>query len=157
MTQIRDSFIAEACLRFGDPYDEHYTGADPCRDENGAVYDSPVCLERGLNTNGEGFDCMGLVIASLARTLEMPTHNWPVDYRHLEQFDPLAENRAGEPGDIVVFYHRLGRPNHMGVLLEPKTIIHATRDSRTVRITKYKTERAKFIAPEAIVDRISST
>lgn len=61
------------------------------------------CFDVGLGQQGL-FDCSGLVIASLCEVGGIPAEDWNPGYRHAQQMAELAENRAPQHGDVVVFY-----------------------------------------------------
>lgn len=61
------------------------------------------CFDVGLGQQGL-FDCSGLVIASLCEVEGIPVEDWNPGYRHAQQMAELAENRAPQHGDVVVFY-----------------------------------------------------
>lgn len=125
MSNLSSELVVAARSIVGAGFEQHYLQTDPCRMGAGAILDSPRCMERGLGQNNR-YDCMGLVIASMK--LVLGRTDWPVEYRHLEQFSRLAEVRPAEPGDTLVLEDSSGFPAHMGIMTDPsaRVYVHAT-------------------------------
>lgn len=115
--------VEAARSHVGEPFRHHFE-PDIC--EGGAVtLDS--CMERGMDS--AGFDCSGLVIASVCDVLDIQPEEWPRDYRHIRQFEALADDQPTLPGDVLLIDSRTesGRQHrtHVGIVSGPETIIHA--------------------------------
>lgn len=125
MSEPSKELLNAARSLVGSNFVRHYVGGDPCMIKNGGDLTNPVCFERGLGQNN-AYDCMGMVIGSTC--LVLGCHLWPTSFRHVEQFDSLAEARPAEPGDALVIYDRYDWPRHMGIIRDPKTglYVHAT-------------------------------
>jgi hypothetical protein len=91
-------------------------------------------MEKGLSDNG--YDCSGLVIASLSDVLGILPEHWPRDLRHVKQLETIAEATTPEAGDMLVYLpetipNRTPR-NHIGIFVTATSVIHASGMSRLV-------------------------
>lgn len=150
MSQLSEEFIQAARDQISRPFRQHYTRFAPCF--TGVNLTSPDCLELGLDRCGEGFDCMGLAIASMCDVLGIPRGSWPVEFRHIEQLIPLAQRRPGQPGDAIILV-RNGEQDHMGILTTANTIVHATNiGHRVLQEAVYPRGNESYISPEALAN-----
>jgi hypothetical protein len=91
---------------------------------------SGYCMERGLD-NDPGYDCSGLVIASVCDVLGVATSAWPPNLRHAKQLLALSQT-AEDPriGDALL-YVSYKQPDaklvtHIGVFAEAGVVVHAS-------------------------------
>jgi cell wall-associated NlpC family hydrolase len=83
-------------------------------------------MEVGMDDGG--YDCSGLVIASICEALGLNASNWNRDYRHLRQIERLAKDGiVPNIGDILVFYpeNETETWTHMGIMATASSTIHA--------------------------------
>jgi cell wall-associated NlpC family hydrolase len=87
-------------------------------------------MERGLND--AGYDCSGLIVASMCDVMGISTSEWPVNLRHSLQLEPYVEERTAEPGDILLFYNDKPSRIHLGIFVADKCVVHASGVSEKV-------------------------
>lgn len=83
------------------------------------------CMRLGMDK--DGYDCSGLVIASLAAVIGVRARDWPQSLRHVRQMYEKAETAEVQlrPGDLPVFarYYNFGSdkprqvPGHIGIVI----------------------------------------
>lgn len=137
MTEIATGDMAEAVIeagrtRIGEPFRNHFFPIDDCAGGSVTLND---CLTRGMDEHG--YDCSGLVIASICEAAGICTADWPRQFRHLRQMDKiLSSYRDPEPGDIRVYHwpptetHK--RIRHMGIFVDDDHTIHASNNKSQV-------------------------
>lgn len=119
MSELGLQIIDNARSRIGAPFQSHFEPKDLCN----FGYDTvDSCMERGMDERG--YDCSGLVIASLCDVLEIATNSWPRELRHPQQLMSLATDEGHEPGDMRVFISQKGRP-HVAITVTEHRAIHA--------------------------------
>ena len=125
MSNYSSEIIEAARLRVGSVFRHHFKPQDLC--ENGTITIN-TCMERGMDS--VGYDCSGLVIASLCEVLNLNPQQWPKEYRHLNHLKELEESTDPNEGDILLFYPELTkyspRGTHMGIFVAEHCVIHAS-------------------------------
>lgn len=81
--------------------------------------------------DSRGYDCSGLVIASMCRVLDIQPHTWPHNLRHAVQLQAYATDKHAEPGDIQFYYYEDGGV-HLGIATTPVICVHASGKTRQV-------------------------
>ena len=113
------------------PFSHHFSPHNLC--QSGAITISS-CMEQGLDA--EGFDCSGLVIASVCEVVGIQTKDWNPNYRHLEQFKSLESRQPPELGDILLFYPDMASKTrvlpHVGIRTVGENVIHSSGKSGIV-------------------------
>lgn len=113
---LREKVIDSASNRIGQPFVHHFK-PDLCAH---GTRTPRICYEHGLGQ--DGYDCSGLVIASLCDVLDMATEQWPEDIRHVTQLHTrLAEEAEPEAGDILIY------ASHIGILTSHVSLIHPSK------------------------------
>ncbi|MGZ6005779.1 MAG: NlpC/P60 family protein [Candidatus Saccharimonadales bacterium] len=124
MNQSPELIIEAARAKIGLPFRHHYRPSDVCV---GGLVTLNNCLTRGLDD--EGFDCSGLIIASVCAATAMQVADWPRKFRHLKQMEDLATAEDSQPGDAILFreYPVDNKParTHMGIFVAKHRAIHA--------------------------------
>lgn len=119
--QVKAALVDVGRSRLDKPFRHHYKPENRCEWGSQTV---PSCWEYGLDDSG--YDCSGLVIASLWEVLGISgLDRWPENLRHVPQF--LSASSPGEPvpGDIVVTVAPQDRL-HMGIYTSEGNFIHAS-------------------------------
>lgn len=118
--------------RTGEPFLHHFEPDDTCN--NGSITTSD-CMERGLGLDDRGYDCSGLVVASLCETLGIAITNYNPDLRHVRQMIALVE-QSSEPtqtGDIAFKFSEEGAHAFVVAHTDPQTggatVVHASDHS----------------------------
>lgn len=127
MNTTGNQLVAEMQSHIGAPFRHHFKPENLC---NGGRITVNACMERGMDSVG-GFDCSGLVIASMSRILQIDPTAWPRALRHTQQFAAHATEKPFEPGDVT-FYISGNGLIHMGVAATPQESIHASGISKMV-------------------------
>lgn len=123
MSAIGPKIVDAGRQYIGARFRDHFDPTDPC---NRGTVTSDICMERGLGEDG-GFDCSGLVIASICTALNMQPRQWPQEYRHARQLSILQEDSyESKKGDVALFYLDGLRSIHLGILAANLTVIHAS-------------------------------
>ncbi len=86
-------------------------------------------MSKGMNV--DGYDCSGLVIASICDVLGIDPQQWPKAFRHVRQFSELAMFADPEPGDLRLFFKKPGLEGkservHMGIFVDDYNTIHSS-------------------------------
>jgi cell wall-associated NlpC family hydrolase len=127
MSKVSEEIVDAAQTRLGLPFKHHFKPENLC--EFGQITINS-CMDKGMDD--DGYDCSGLVIASICDVIGIEASNWPADYRHLHQLKSLEEeNLEPNSGDVLLFYQKPPR-THMGIFITRKTVIHASGISRLV-------------------------
>jgi len=126
MSNIGDRLITEARSHIGQPFRHHFKPENLCLD---GTITTDSCMERGMDPTG--YDCSGLVIASMCRVLDMPVHQWPRALRHAGQLQQYANEKDFEPGDVQFYYYEDGGV-HLGISTMPDICVHASGKTRLV-------------------------
>ncbi len=134
MSNLNQELLIVAEENIGRPFRHHFK-PNLC---NGGWETIDTCMEAGMDQNG--FDCMGLVIYSLCKVLDIDSTNWPRELRHSLQLRALAHDRSHlRYGDILLIESLSpeNRPymTHMGFYEDASTIIHASGISGVVERT----------------------
>jgi cell wall-associated NlpC family hydrolase len=135
-----DSRYSEAVIEVASGFKgidfRHHFRPDNICDDGYLTLDS--CMERGLDENG--FDCSGLVIASICRAIDLPTSSWDRNFRHLSQLRELQEDIPAHPGDALVFHYY----DHIGIMSSDRSFIHSSGLSKKVEETVLKGAYATY-------------
>lgn len=123
--------IEAARLRIGLPFRHHFKPENVCHEGTATTLD---CMERGMDS--EGYDCSGLVIASICDVLGIKSQQWPKEYRHLNQLKNLEEACELTVGDTVLFYQEKPGRTHMGIFVATDLVIHSSGISKEVEESK---------------------
>ena len=120
---IAAEVVGAARRRIDHPFRHHFKPVDGCQHGRST---QAQCMEVGIDSRG--YDCSGLVIASICDALGQAVAHWSWDYRHLRQIEPLG--RAGVArtiGDIIIFYPENNTETwtHMGIIASATSTIHA--------------------------------
>jgi len=107
----------------GITFRHHFRPINPCQSGEITV---PHCMQIGMDRHG--FDCSGLVVASLCQVLGMQPAAWPMEHRHVRQLQQLTTTDDPEPGDALVYWPRwpTERAQHIGIFVAKKQVIHAS-------------------------------
>lgn len=120
MGNFVESLVETARAHIGEPFRHHFRPENLCQ-YGKVTLDS--CMTRGVNR--EGYDCSGLVIASICEVLGKNPREWPRQYRHLKQLRVLEEIKEPVLGDMLIFYQKPPR-THMGLYIADDAVIHAS-------------------------------
>ncbi len=157
MSELANEVIAAARLERGSPFRHHFKPQNLC--ESGYVtLDS--CMDRGMDSRG--YDCMGLVIASICKVIGINTHKWPTEYRHSLQLRQFANYRDPQYGDVLFIesVSKTGKPymTHMGFYIEEgDRILHANGMTKIVDESEAggNTISVKSVSVESLISHIS--
>lgn len=136
LVDFRKSVVAAVLSKKGLPFRHHYKPVNLC----GGVFTRQECMEVGMD--GRGFDCSGLVIASVCTAAHVDVREWDDEYRHVPQLMGLSVDTEPEAGDALIMRRVTGpRPprNHMGILIKTGTIAHASGKTQKVEIEDLET------------------
>lgn len=126
-----EAFIQNAKQLLDTGFVDHFQSGE-CHE---GVLSLVSCMRKGLGPGA--YDCSGLVVASMARTLGISTDQWPLYYRHVVQLARLGtSDLEAQPGDMPLFRlssrtKKLPRPlsaGHIGIFDENMHLIHAVRN-----------------------------
>lgn len=113
-------------------------------------------MQVGLDCRG--FDCSGLIIASVCEVLEVPVSDWPRDYRHVSQLKQHTNHTTPGAGNIVYMYSvDKSWYQHIGVLSSKFTVVHASGDPRLERVTEDYIDFAATRLKTVDISRVIST
>lgn len=126
MSELGDKLITSARSHIGAPFRHHFKPENLCL---GGTITTGSCMERGMDP--AGYDCSGLVIASMCRVLDMQPQEWPHHLRHAKQLEVFATDKPFEPGDVQFYYYEDGGV-HMGISTMPDICVHASGRTRLV-------------------------
>lgn len=130
MNGLAVSVLDAARSRLNEPYINHF---NPNNCEGGAIT-TATCMESGMD--GSGYDCSGLVVASLCEVLGIKTTDWPANLRHVAQFEQLAAPTDAQFADVLLFDSMRpdGTPyrTHCGLYTGPQCVVHSTGRSKRV-------------------------
>jgi cell wall-associated NlpC family hydrolase len=125
MSGFGPEIVSAARSRIGRPFRHHFKPFNLCKD---GIITANACMEKGMDN--EGYDCSGLVIASLCDVLGILPEHWPRDYRHVNQLEELAETKTPDVGDVLLFLPvsvtDKPRRTHIGIFATEHTTIHAS-------------------------------
>ena len=123
MNSFRPELLKSVQSKLGMPFAEHFQ-PNECQ---GGVLTLDSCMEKGLDAQ-RGYDCSGLIIASLCEVLEISTAQWPHEFRHAVQMRAVATGGTQpKRGDVVYMSHpEKSWYKHLGVMSDPHKFIHAT-------------------------------
>jgi cell wall-associated NlpC family hydrolase len=127
-----EAVLEAARSRHGQPFEHHFSPLNLCM---GGQITLPGCMERGLGENG--YDCSGLIVASVCEALDADRRQWNPLYRHLFQIACLEREQPPTSGDIVIFHPSTFSRDaaHMGLWLDDERVVHASgRDPGLVEI-----------------------
>lgn len=122
-TSLGLEVIGAARQRLDTPFTHHFI-PDIC--QHGEVTNE-LCMQKGLGL--EGYDCSGLVIASVCDAVGIKPHDWPTELRHARQMASLGQEIPPESGDIVLFAEDDGHDwqiGHVGIHVAGDQFIHAS-------------------------------
>ena len=144
MSEFGKEVLTSAQARVGAPFRHHFKPDNFC-DGGRTTVDS--CMERGMDASG--YDCSGLVIASICDVLALDTSEWPRHLRHTQQLDALATEQPSEPGDILMHHSSNGRI-HMSITTGRGEGIHASGVTRAVEEGEVTDKYGSFEVVKAI-------
>lgn len=126
--------VVEVAQEFTDaPFRHHYRPEDTC---NGGRYTNNDCMYRGMDVLN-GFDCSGLIIASVCKAIGVPTSDWSMTYRHVVQLEKLAHYRDPLPGDAILFADtKKVRRVHSGICIKDTVVVHASGLEKELRVVE---------------------
>lgn len=127
MSEQTDKVIAAARTRVGTPFRHHYKPLNTCK-YGRVTHDE--CMTRGMDQ--EGYDCSGLVIASLCEILQISPADWPRDRRHAWQMQDLVTQHNRRPGDILLIEDMHLSRFHPLISSGEQSVIHADGHSGAV-------------------------
>ena len=131
MTASPTNVITSARTKIGQPFRNHFKPVDRC--EHGwATVD--YCMTVGMDASG--YDCSGLVLASICEALGQPVSEWNRNYRHLRQMERLAKSDAQpDIGDILIFHpeNDIETWVHIGIAATLESTIHADGIDKRVK------------------------
>lgn len=120
--EIKGNLVDAARSREGKPFRHHFKPENSCN-YGQEIIDS--CWAKGLDDTG--YDCSGLVIASLCDVLEITIDKWPRNARHIEQFiKATSPDLSPGFGDIIITVDDEYGTWHMGVCTEGGNMVHAS-------------------------------
>ena len=123
MNDIGLELVAAARHELGRPFRHHFK-PNEC---SGGLETLDECMENGMDSRG--YDCMGLVIASVCKINNVSPRSWPKQYRHSLQLNQFATDNNPAFGDVLLIESTSeeGRPymTHMGFYLAPNRVLHA--------------------------------
>ena len=149
--------ITAARSRVGLPFRHHFKPENNC---NSGTATNDSCMEKGMDNSG--YDCSGLVVASICEVLGVKTNQWPREYRHMVQLEELAVDENVEAGDPILLYLDPGengvRRTHMGIFVAEQCVIHASGITGIVEEGGVEgvIDEVRFISSAAIVDLLQS-
>lgn len=131
MDKMGNELIKAARYELGRPFRHHFKPENLCDDGRITI---DQCMERGMD--GEGYDCMGLVIASICNVLGVSAHDWPREYRHSLQMHVLATDKLPDFGDVLLIESKskggYQLVTHMGLYIEYGRVLHANGKTKVV-------------------------
>ncbi|MGF7228502.1 MAG: NlpC/P60 family protein [Candidatus Saccharibacteria bacterium] len=128
MSSLNHELVTAARHELGRPFRHHIKPVNFC---DFGRFTVDQCMQQGMDSEG-GFDCVGLVIASICRLNGTSVRDWPREYRHkLHEFEVDKEPEFGDVLLIESNSIRTGRPygTHMGIYIEPSVVLHANGKS----------------------------
>lgn len=144
MSELGGEVIESARGRVGMPFRHHFKPDNLC---DGGRITVDGCTERGMDESG--YDCSGLVIASISDVLAVDPREWPRDLRHTKQLDALATDQDFEPGDILMHHSSNGRI-HMSIATGGREGIHASGVTKLVEEGEVTDKYGPFEVVQAI-------
>ena len=129
MSEFGSEVLVAARTRHHKPFRHHFK-PDLC---SGGQTTFDECMSVGLND--EGYDCSGLVIASICDVLGIDASEWPNGLRHTKQMAALAIEACLQPGDVVLFDIETSKGwdvCHMGIYVRPNRVLHASGSAKRV-------------------------
>lgn len=122
-------FVAAAERRIGEPFIHHFVPSDTC---NSGSITYPDCMTRGLGLDEKGYDCSGLVVASLCEALDITLAEYPPALRHVRQMAHAVprSTRFAQAGDVFLKLKATGA--HAFIYDGNESIIHANSESAVV-------------------------
>lgn len=133
--ELCQEFAGAVFDRSFEPFVHHFKPEDTC--QNGRITNSD-CMERGLGLDDRGYDCSGLVVASLCETLDIAITDYNPELRHVRQMAALIKpsSQSTEIGDIAFKLTEDGTHAFVVVHVDPvsggATAIHASIDTGDV-------------------------
>ena len=144
MSEFAYKLIDAARSQIGASFRPHFKPENLCLDGTVTV-DS--CMERGVSP--QGYDCSGLVIASMCRILQIQPSEWPRTLRHAVQLQKHAVLKRFEPGDVQFYYYKSGGV-HSGIsTTSPDTCVYASGRTGLVQ-EEFAADGAQPIAQRSI-------
>lgn len=130
MSEMGNELVKAARHELGRPFRHHHK---PNVCEGGHItLDS--CMENGMDPRG--YDCTGLVVASLCSVLGIEASRWPRDYRHSNQLHGFADDVDPDFGDILLIESQSDSGyqymTHAAVQLGPDQVLHANGRTKVV-------------------------
>ncbi|HJP96083.1 MAG TPA: hypothetical protein VJ843_01795 [Candidatus Saccharimonadales bacterium] len=127
MSQLGDRLIAEARSHIGAPFRHHFRPENLCA---GGTITLDQCMEQGVDPTG--YDCSGLVVASMCRVLGLQPGAWPRHLRHSVQLQQHATEKIFAPGDIQFYYYENGGVHSSIATTSPDVSVYASGRTRLV-------------------------
>lgn len=131
MTEYRTELVKVARQELGRPFRHHFKPENLC---NGGNITVNTCMEIGMDP--VGYDCMGLVIASICKVNGINVINWPREFRHSLQLNKLATDAAPEFGDVLLIESQSNEGyrylTHMGLHIDTGIVLHANGRTKVV-------------------------
>lgn len=144
MSEFGGEVIESARGRVGAPFRHHYKPENLC---DGGRITVDTCMERGMDSSG--YDCSGLVIASICDVLAIDAGTWPRHLRHTKQLEALALEQDFEAGDILLHHSKNGR-THMSIATGQGESIHASGVTKLVEEGEVTDKYGPFEVVQAI-------
>lgn len=123
MADTGSELVEAARRRIGKPFRHHFKPYNLCAY---GEYTLGSCMRVGMDDTG--YDCTGLVIASLCEVLGVAPDTWNRSFRHANQLLQLAEAGAPHPGDILIFrsIDPASESKHVGIHVKEDVTIHSS-------------------------------
>lgn len=128
MNEFECRLIDEARTQIGAPFRSHFKPENVCSD---GVITPDGCMERGMDA--QGYDCSGLVVASMCRALDMQPRDWPRSLRHAVQLQRYSVAKGFQPGDIQFYYYESGGIHSGIATTSPDICVYASGKTRQVQ------------------------
>jgi hypothetical protein len=128
MNEFGNRLIDEARTQIGAPFRSHFKPENICLD---GIITPDSCMEHGMDALG--YDCSGLVVASMCRVLDIHPQDWPRNLRHAVQLQRYSVIKDFEPGDIQFYYYD-GGGIHSGIATaSPDVCVYASGKTQQVQ------------------------
>lgn len=129
MSELGDELITAARVRIGQPFRHHYK-PDVC--QSGRIT-TDTCMENGMDNRG--YDCSGLVIASICDVLGVEATTWSRDFRHVRQLDLGQCEGICRPGNILLYFGEEFSRAHVSIATLGGRAIHASGKTKNIKET----------------------
>ena len=147
MTRFGNEVLAAARSHIDEPFAHHFIPNNECNDGQTTI---ETCMQRGMGS--EGYDCSGLVIASICEVLGVGTEQWPQQLRHLNQMAiSLRMTRDPIAGDLIIYRSIKSRSLHAGIFAAGKMVVHAGRLGKKVEEGVVQGSEQMLVIPPSVL------